>query len=178
MLTTVLVILVAPILVLLVFAATRPNVFRVERRAHIAATPDVVFSLLDDFHRWMLWSPWEKLDPALKRTYSGAPSGVGAKYEWRGNRKAGHGRMEIVEATRSSRVVVDLQFLEPWKARNTVEFTLTPHGNGTEIVWAMSGPSPFMLKLMGIFMPMDKMVGKDFEAGLASMKAAAESGGR
>lgn len=175
MLTTVLAALVTVIVVLLIYAATRPNVFRVERRAHVGAAPDAIFPLLDDFHRWAQWSPWEKLDPALVRTYSGASSGAGALYEWKGNRKVGHGRMEILEAVPASRVVVRLDFLEPWTARNIAEFTLTPRGNGTEVVWAMYGPNPFMLRLMGIFMPMDKMVGKDFEAGLANLKSAAES---
>lgn len=174
MLPTIAIILVTPILALLAFAATRPSTFRVERRRGIAASPDRIFSLIDDFHRWSVWSPWEKLDPGMTRTHSGPPSGKGARYEWTGNKKVGHGRMEILEATPSSKVVVRLEFLKPWQATNTAEFTLAPTADGTDVVWAMYGSSPFMLKVMGVFMPMDKLIGKDFEAGLAAMKAAAE----
>lgn len=174
MLPTILIVLLAPIVVVLLIAATRPNTFRVERRAHINAPPSAVFPLLDDFHRWVVWSPWERLDPALTRRHSGAASGVGAKYEWSGNKKVGHGRMEIIEAVPPSKVVVRLEFLQPWQATNTAEFTLVPAGGGTDITWAMTGASPFMFKVMGVFTSMDKLVGKDFEAGLANMKAAAE----
>ena len=175
MLPTILMILVAPIVVLFIIAATRPGTFRVERQTHIAAPPEKVFPLLDDFHQWSVWSPWEKLDPQMTRTHSGAARGAGAKYAWVGNKKVGEGRMEILDATPSSKVTVRLEFLKPWQATNVAEFTLRPSSGGTGIVWAMHGPSPFMMRVMGIFMPMDTMVGRDFEKGLAAMKAAAEA---
>lgn len=175
MLPTILIVLITPIVVILAIAATRPNTFRVERRTHIDAEPARVFALVDDFRRWPAWSPWEKLDPALTRTYSGASSGAGAKYAWAGNKKVGEGRMEILETTPPSRIVIRLEFLKPWQATNTTEFTFARSASGTDVNWAMVGTSPFMFKVMGIFMPMDKLVGKDFERGLASMKAAAEA---
>jgi len=171
---TIVAVLTAPIVAVGVMAATRPNSFRVERRTRIDAPPERVFALLDDFHQWGQWSPWEKLDPTMTRTHGGPERGVGATYAWTGNKKVGQGRMEILEATSPSKVSVRLEFLAPWKATNTAEFLLTPAGSGTDVVWAMFGPSPFMMKVMGLFMPIDKMVGKDFEAGLANMKRAAE----
>lgn len=148
------------------YAATRPDQFRVQRSKRIDAPPDKVFEKLNDFHNWPAWSPWEELDPDMTRTHSGATSGKGAVYEWKGNKKVGRGRMEITESVPSQKVGIKLDFFEPWEAHNTTAFTLTPSGGGTDVVWSMDGSSPFMMKVMGIFMNMDKMVGKDFEKGL------------
>jgi carbon monoxide dehydrogenase subunit G len=159
---------------LLLYAATRPDSFRVERSTSILATPDKVFAFVNDFHQWSVWSPWEKLDPNLKRTHGGATSGKTATYAWEGNNKVGQGRMEIVDTAPPGRIVIKLDFLKPFEAHNTAEFTFLPEGSGTRVNWAMHGPANFMTKLMGVFMSMDKMVGKDFETGLANLKAAAE----
>ncbi len=156
------------------YAASRPNAFRVERSKRIDAPPDRVFAKLNDFREWGSWSPWEELDPSMSRTHSGAASGKGAIYEWSGNKKVGKGRMEITDTVPSQKVNIQLDFITPFKAHNTTEFTLTPSGNGTDVNWAMMGASPFIMKVMGVFMSMDKMVGKDFEKGLAKLKASVE----
>lgn len=158
----------------LIYAATRPDSFRIERSVVIAAPPAKVFPLIDDFHQWEAWSPWEGIDPQLKRTYAGAASGKGAVYEWDGNRNVGHGGMEITASQPSAKVVIDIHFMKPFEARNTIEFTLVPEGAGTRVTQAMFGPSPFMSKLMGLVFSMEKMVGGKFEQGLASLKALAE----
>jgi uncharacterized protein YndB with AHSA1/START domain len=159
---------------ILAYAATRPNAFRVQRSATIRAPADRVFAVINDFHRWAEWSPWEKLDPALKRSFSGPAAGPGSIYEWVGNNKVGTGRMEILGSAPSSRVEIKLDFLKPFEAHNLAEFTLTPQGESTEVRWLMHGPAPFMTKLMTVFISMDKLIGKDFEAGLANLKAIAE----
>lgn len=146
----------------------------VERSTRIAAPPAAVRERLADFHRWQSWSPWEDLDPNLQRSYSGANSGVGAVYEWKGNRKAGEGRMEIVGVTDDA-VTIDLQFLKPFKSRSTSAFHLAPDGDGTNVTWRMTGPKTLMTKVMGIFTSMDKMIGPDFEKGLARLKSDAEA---
>jgi uncharacterized protein YndB with AHSA1/START domain len=156
-------------------AAARPNSFRVQRTTTIQAPPDRIFELINDFHRWGSWSPYEKLDPAMKKTYSGAASGKGAVYEWAGNSKAGEGRMEITDTSPGSRVTIKLDFLKPFEGHNTAEFTLEPKGGSTNVTWATFGPQPFVVKVMTIFISMDKLLGKEFEAGLANMKAVAES---
>ena len=168
--------LVAAILaaLLLVYAGTKPDTFRVERSITMQAPPEKVFALLNDFHRWPEWSPWEKLDANMTRTHAGAASGPGAAYSWQGNRKVGEGRMEIVDSSPPSRVLVKLDFLKPFEAHNTAEFTMTPQGDGTNVTWAMYGPNVFMGKVMQVFMNMDKMVGTDFEAGLQALKAKVE----
>ena len=158
----------------LAYAGMRPNSFRIQRSASIHASPDKIFSLIDDFHHWAEWSPWEKLDPDLKRTFSGPPAGVGTIYEWDGNKKVGTGRMEILSTAPASRLEIKLDFLKPFEAHNTAEFTLTPNGADTEVVWAMHGPAPYITKLMGVFVSMDSLLGKDFETGLANLKAVAE----
>jgi len=173
MLVTILLLILLIVVALLAYAATKPGSFRIERNAGIKATPEKIVSLLDNFREWRKWSPWEELDPNLKRNYSGPEKGVGAAYAWEGNNKAGHGRMEILEAS-ARRVRIKLDFLKPFKASNTAEFTLTPAGDHTTVTWAMYGAQPFMVKLMSIFMDMEKMVGPDFERGLANMKRAAE----
>lgn len=162
------------IALLLAFATTRPDTFRVERQVTIAAEPTKVFALLNDFHGFRSWSPWEGLDPAMKTTYSGPASGVGAVYAWDGNNDVGAGRMEIMQAQADSRVVVKLDFLRPFEAFNTSEYTLISEKGSTTVTWAMFGPSPFVSKLMGIFVSMDSMIGKDFERGLANLKRVAE----
>src|SRR5688500_11900387 len=156
------------------YAATRPGGFRYSRSAHIDAAPEKVFATVNDFHHWPSWSPWDELDPNMNRTHSGAPSGKGAVYEWSGNKKVGQGRMEITTSTPSQLVGIKLDFLKPFKAHHTVELTLTPSGNGTNVTWAMFGANPFLMKVMGVFMNMDRMVGKDFEKGLARLKAHVE----
>jgi uncharacterized protein YndB with AHSA1/START domain len=149
--------------------------YEVQREADIPAAAAKVFALIADFHRWTEWSPWEALDPDLQRTYSGAESGVGAVYEWSGNRKAGQGRMEITAADAVSRVVIALQFLKPFKSKNTATFELTEAAGATHVTWRMVGPKTFLTRVMGIFSSMDKMVGRDFEKGLAQLSAAAQT---
>ncbi len=158
----------------LVLAARKPDSFRVQRAITIQAPPDRIFALINDFHAWGAWSPWEKLDPAMQRQFSGPAAGQGSAYGWEGNSKVGQGRMEILEAQASSNVRIKLDFLKPFEAHNTATFTLQPMADGTHVSWVMEGPAPFISKLMQVFMSMDDMVGKDFEAGLTNMKAAAE----
>ena len=160
---------------LLAFAATRPNTFHVRRTHSIQAPPDRIFAQIADFHNWAAWSPFEKLDPAMTKTFSVATSGKGAVYNWAGNSKAGEGRMEIVEAVAPSLIRIKLDFLKPFEGHNTAEFTFKANGPSTEVTWAMSGAQPFMLKVISIFVSMDKMLGKHFEEGLANLKAVAES---
>jgi uncharacterized protein YndB with AHSA1/START domain len=170
----VLVILLLLILVLLIFAATKPNEFRIRRSTSIHAPAERIYALIQDFREWPKWSPWEALDPDLRRTMSGADSGVGSVYEWEGNKKAGAGRMEILDAQPPSRIEIKLSFLKPFRAENKVVFTLIPAGDGTNVIWEMTGTNNLGLKIMGILMNMDKLVGRDFEKGLAAMKAEAE----
>jgi len=161
------------ILGLFAVAALRPGVFRVERSVTVRAEPQAVLDLVMDFRSWSRWSPYEGLDPAMSRTYDGAPRGVGAIYGWSGNGKAGSGRMEVVEVT-DSRVAIKLDFLKPFEAHNLALFTLVPEADGYRLTWAMEGPAPFMTRLMGLVFNMDRMVGRDFETGLARLKALAE----
>jgi len=150
--------------------------FEVVRSTTITAPPERVHGLIDDFHAWREWSPWEDIDPNLQRHYSGAQSGAGARYAWEGNRKAGKGNMEILTST-PERIDLRLVFEKPWKATNQVAFELTPAGgDGTHVAWRMSGTQKGLAALFGKIFPMDRMVGKDFEKGLARMKAAAERG--
>jgi hypothetical protein len=165
-----LIVLIAGILVL---AATRPDSLRVERSAQISAPPEKILALVNDFHQWGAWSPYEKLDPAMKRTYAGAAAGTGAVYEWEGNAKAGHGRMQIVDAA-PTRTAIQLDFIKPFEAHNIAAFTAQPQGNTTRITWSMEGPASFTHKVVGLFLNMDKMIGGDFETGLANLKAVAE----
>lgn len=163
------------IVALLVVAATKPNSFRVERSQTIAAPPSAVYENLVDFRRWMEWSPWEGRDPDQVRTYTGPDRGVGASYAWKGNRNVGQGQMEITDAVEFERVALDLHFIKPFKAQNLTEITLRENGGTTEVNWAMSGPSTFMSKVMSVFVTMDKMVGPDFEKGLAQLKTVSEA---
>jgi uncharacterized protein YndB with AHSA1/START domain len=152
------------------------STYTVERAATIAAGPQQIYDRIADFHSWMAWSPWEDLDPDQQRTFSGAESGPGAKYAWSGNRKAGRGRMEIISAEKPNEVRIALEFEKPFKSSNTIEFSLTPEGAGrTRVRWTMTGPKTLMTKVMGLFTSMDKMVGPDFEKGLARLKDAVEA---
>ena len=175
MLSTILLVLVLVIAVILAIAATKPNSFKVERSARIEAPPEKIFPLINDFRRWGAWSPWEHVDPDMKRTFSGPDSGVGSIYEWEGNNKAGKGRMEITQSRPSSHVSLNLDFIKPFKASNVTEFDFVPNGNATDFRWVMHGPSPFVTKIMMVFTTMDKMIGKDFDQGIVNLKKAAAS---
>ena len=161
--------------ILLGYAATRPDRFRVQRSLSVQAPADRIFGLINDFHKWASWSPYEKLDPTMTKTFSGAESGTGAAYAWSGNSKAGEGRMEILSTVPPSKITIKLDFLKPFEGHNTAEFTMEPSGGATKVTWAMFGPQKFMFKLMSIFMSMDKLVGKDFEQGVANIKGLAEN---
>ncbi len=161
------------IVVVLLVAAAKPDTFRVERATTITASTDRIFPLISDFRNWRSWSPWEKLDPAMTRTLSGAESGKGAVYAWKGSGKVGQGRMEIASAS-PSKIDIDLHFLKPFKANNVAEFRLEPQGGATKVTWAMDGKAPFVAKIMHTMFNMDRMIGKDFEKGLANLKAVAE----
>jgi len=160
---------------LLIYAATQPDTFRIQRATSIKVPPERIFAVLNDFLRWDAWSPWEKKDPAMKRTFSAVTSGKGAVYAWEGNRDVGQGRMEIAESVAPSKVAIKLDFVKPFEAHNIVEFTLEPKGDSTNVTWAMQGPMPYISKLITVFVNMDSMVGKDFEAGLANLKAITEN---
>jgi hypothetical protein len=160
------------IVAVLAFAATKPDSFRVQRTASIQAPPEKILPLISDLHAWSAWNPFEK-DPAMKKTYSGAASGRGAVYEWDGNSQVGAGRMEILDVT-PQKVTIKLDFTRPLEGHNTAELTLVPRGNATDVTWAMYGPSPYISKVMSVFMNMDTMIGKEFETGLANLKGIAE----
>jgi hypothetical protein len=150
------------------------DTYTVERSAKIDAPPARIYEQIANFHNWTNWSPWEGLDPDLQRTYSGAESGTGAAYGWSGNRKAGQGQMAIVDATEPSKIQIDLVFEKPFKARNDTLFTIVPEGSGSRVTWTITGKKSLMTKAMGIFTSMDKMLGPDFEKGLAGLKATTE----
>ena len=161
--------LLALVLLVLLLAAKRPDHFRIERSLLLDATPAQAQALVLDFHRWADWSPWENLDPTMERNYAGAASGVGAIYSWSSKGKAGAGRMEITQAD-AAQVQIQLDFLKPFAAHNIAEFHFTPQGTQTQVLWAMHGPSPFVSKLMGVFINIDRMVGRDFEQGLRNLQ--------
>jgi len=165
----------AAIALVLIYAATRPNTFRVKRSININAPPQKVFAYINDFKAWSQWSPYEKLDPAMQRTLSGAEAGKGAAYEWSGNAKAGVGRMEIIESCTPDKVVLSLVFTKPFKANNVVTFTCVSEGDVTHVSWLMEGPLNFMAKIMHLFFNMDRMLGGDFEKGLADLKKISEA---
>jgi uncharacterized protein YndB with AHSA1/START domain len=174
MLKIIALVVVAAIVVVLVLAATKPDSFSLQRSTSIAAPPEKIHALINDLKAFNTWNPWALKDPSSAITYEGANTvGVGAAYNWKGG-KSGAGRMQIVESTTPSRVAASLEFKEPMTTTNRVEFTVVPQAAGTQVTWTMSGPMPFMSKLMSVFMSFDKMVGPDFEAGLANLKAAAE----
>jgi len=157
----------------LIYAATRPGTLHVERTASIKAPPEKILPHINDFHQWTGWSAFEKMDPAMKRTFSGAPEGKGAVYEWQGNSQAGSGRMEITDA-QPTRTTIKLDFTAPLEGHNIAEFVLVPQGDTTNVTWTMDGPTPYIGKLIGIFMNMDTMIGGAFDEGLANLKAIAE----
>jgi uncharacterized protein YndB with AHSA1/START domain len=171
----ILVMLALAVAAVLILALRKPDTFRVQRAATIDAPPDRIFPLIGDFRQWRAWSPWEERDPDLQRTYSGAASGPGAVYQWRGNRNVGAGRMEILEAPPPHRIMIKLDFISPFEGHNTAEFTLSPQGGSTIVTWLMHGPAPLLSKVMQLFMNMDDMIGKDFAAGLARLKRVAEA---
>lgn len=163
------------LVLLLAFAALQPDTFRVERATTIKAPAEKVFAYLNDFQKFGAWSPWEKLDPAMQRTFSGPATGVGSAYAWTGNDQVGAGRMEIKAVEPNARVNIQLDFLKPFESHNTTDYLLKANADGTTTVtWAMYGPMPFISKLMCVFVSMDAMIGKDFEQGLANLKAVAE----
>jgi len=167
-------VLAIAIAIISIFAATKPDTFGVRRVTTVKAPQEKIFPLISDFHQWESWSPYENKDPAMKRTYSGAARGRGAVYAWDGNKNVGSGRMEILEASAPSKVVIKLDFITPFEGHNTAEFTMLPQGDATNVTWLMHGPAPFMSKVMQVFINMDKMIGKDFEIGLANLKKLTE----
>ena len=177
MLIKILIVLAVLLVVFALFVAMRPSEFRITRSAKIAAPPSAVFPLVNDLHQWMAWSPWEQKDPGMTRSYEGPSAGVGAGYGWSGNKDVGAGRMTITDSRPDDLVRIRLEFLKPFKATNTTEFTFTPAADGrtTNVTWTMTGHNNFMGKAFCLFMDMDKMVGADFEKGLAAMKTTAES---
>ena len=161
---------------LALYISSRPDTFVVQRSVTIKSPPAPIFPLIADFHNWTTWSPYEKMDPKMERTYAGKESGQGAKYTWEGNEKAGAGTMEITEATAPNKVVIKLDFSKPFEGHNIAEFKLVPHGdNDTTVTWSMSGPSPMMMKFVSLFMNMDTMIGNDFEVGLDNLKSVVET---
>jgi hypothetical protein len=163
------------IVLLLLVILTRPATYHVERSTAMAAPPENAFAQVNDFHAWPAWSPWEKLDPQMKKNFEGPPAGVGSKYAWAGNDQVGEGRMTIEKSEKPSTVGIKLEFLKPFESTSTTTFTFAPAAGGSKVTWAMDGENDFMGKAASLFMDMDKMIGADFEKGLAAMKTAAES---
>ena len=168
------VVVAVSVVAVLVYAATQPDTFRVQRTTSIKAPPEKIFATLNDFHSWGAWSPYETKDPAMRRTYSGTTKGKGAVYEWDGDKNVGKGRMEITESSPPSKVALNLNMIKPFEAHNVVEFTLEPQGDATRVTWAMNGRTPYIAKIVHVFMNVDRMVGDDFETGLANLKTLAE----
>jgi Polyketide cyclase / dehydrase and lipid transport len=168
------IVLAIAIAIILIVAAAKPNTFSIQRAIIVKAPPERICPLINDFHQWGTWSPYENKDPAMKSSYSGAASGQGAVYAWEGNKNVGSGRMEILEASAPSKIVIKLDFFAPFEGHNTAEFTMLPHGDATNVTWLMHGPLPLMGKIMHVFINMDRMVGKDFEAGLINLKRLTE----
>ncbi len=174
MLKKILIGVTAVLAVLVVVVALQPSTFHIERSITMAAPPERAFAQVNDFHAWKAWSPWEGMDPAMRRTHSGAPAGVGAVYAWAGNDDVGEGRMTIEESATPSRIAIKLEFLKPFAATNRATYSFVPTSGGTKVTWAMDGTNNFVMKAFGLFANMDKLVGADFERGLTSMKAVAE----
>jgi hypothetical protein len=168
----------AVIAIVVVVVAARPAEFRVSRTATIAAAPPAVFAQVNDFHKWDAWNPWATLDPAMKQSYEGAPAGVGAVYTWAGNSQVGEGRMTLTESRPSDLIRIKMEFLRPLAGTSTAEFTFRPEGDHTVVTWSMEGRNNFMAKAIHLVMNMDKMIGGQFEKGLAQMKAVAEAATR
>ena len=178
MLKKILIALVVIVIVFVIIVATRPSAFTITRSALIVAPAEIVFAQVNDLHKWDAWSPWAKLDPTMKQTHEGAAVGVGAIYSWDGNKDVGAGRMTITESRTNEAIRIKLEFLKPFAAVNDIEFTFKPDGNQTTVTWTMSGKNNFMAKAFCMFVNMDKMVGSDFEKGLASLKTIAEPAGK
>jgi uncharacterized protein YndB with AHSA1/START domain len=168
------IVLAIAIAIVLILAATKPSTFSVRRATAVKAPPERIFSLINDFHQWGSWSPYENKDPAMKRTFSGAESGKGAVYGWDGNNNVGSGRMEILDTSVPSKIAIKLDFFRPFEGHNTAEFTMLPQGDATNVTWLMHGPASFMSRLMQVFINLDHMIGKDFEVGLANLKTLTE----
>jgi uncharacterized protein YndB with AHSA1/START domain len=162
------------VVAVLIIAATKPDTFQVQRSASIKAPPDKIFPLINDYRQWTAWSPYETKDPQMKRTYGVTASGKGATYAWEGNGNVGSGNMMIADATPPSKVMIKLNMLKPIEAHNDVAFTLVPQADGTTVTWNMQGQVPYFAKIIHMFLDMDKMVGGDFEVGLANLKTLAE----
>ncbi len=175
MLTYILLGLAALVVLFVIIVSLRPADFRYTRTATIAAPPAKVFAQVNDFHNWEAWSPWAKRDPNCQTSYAGPPTGEGAKFAWDGNKEVGAGNMTIIESTPDKKIVIKLEFLKPFKAINTAEFTFAPAGEQTQVSWSMFGKNNFMGKAFGLVVNCDKMIGQDFEQGLASMKSVVES---
>jgi hypothetical protein len=171
----VLTVLAIIVVVFLAIVAMQPSEFRIVRSGNIAAPAADVFAQVNDFHKWEAWSPWAKLDPKAKNTYAGAPEGKGAVFSWAGDGNVGEGSMTLMESRPNDLISIQLEFRRPFKATNTAEFSFKPDGNQTVVTWSMSGRKNFIVKAFGLFMNMDKMVGGQFEKGLASMKAVVEA---
>jgi hypothetical protein len=167
--------LVVIILVVVAIIATRPAEFKISRSANIGAPADVVFAQVNDFHNWDGWSPWAKLDPAMKTKFEGAQSGTGAMYSWTGNDKVGEGKMTITDSKPTEKVAIKLEFIKPFAATNTATFDIKAAGDKSDVTWSMEGHNNFMAKAFSLFMNMDQLIGKDFEKGLAQMKTVAET---
>jgi hypothetical protein len=174
MLLFILLFIVAIIAGVFAIAMTKPATFSVTRTLAIAAPPAKLQAMINDFHAWGAWSPWEKIDPNLQRTFSGPASGVGAVYEWKGNKSVGSGRMEVLGEESGQSVKIKLDFITPFEGHNITTFSFVPAGANTTVRWEMNGPNTMIGKVMSVFISMDAMIGKDFEKGLANMKAAAE----
>ena len=169
------IVVVVLVAVCAVVVVLQPAHYQVERSTAINAPASVVFAQVNDFHKWQAWSPWAKMDPAMKQSYEGSPAGVGAIYTWAGNSEVGEGRMTITDSHPSEHIRIKLEFLKPWAATNATDFTFRPQGNQTAVTWTLSGDNNFMRKAFGLFMNMDKMIGNDFEKGLAQLKSVAET---
>jgi uncharacterized protein YndB with AHSA1/START domain len=165
---------IALVVLSLIVIAALPANFRVERSATIDAPPEAVFALIHDFRQWRKWSPYEKRDPNMKRTYDGPAAGAGSAYSWAGNAQIGEGRMTITESKPYEHVAIRIEFFKPWKATNGVQFRLTPVGGGVSVSWSMNGEKNFMCKVFSLFMNMDHMIGDDYEKGLKELKRQAE----
>ena len=163
------------VVIFCVVVALQPSHYHIERAATVNAPAAIVFNQVNDFHKWDTWSPWAKLDSNMKQSYEGAPAGTGAMYSWTGNNQVGQGRMTITDSKPSELVKIKLEFIKPWTATNLTDFIFAPQGNQTSVKWTMDGDNTFMGKAFGLFMNMDKMVGGDFEKGLAQMKAVTEA---
>jgi hypothetical protein len=169
------IVLAIALAIVLIVAASKPAIFSVQRATTVKAAPEKIFPLINDFRQWGTWSPYETRDPAMKRSYSGAASGEGAVYGWDGNKNIGSGRMEILETSAPAKIIIKLDFFKPFEAHNTAEFTILPQGDVTNVSWVMHGPASLMSRLMQVFMNIDRMIGKDFEIGLANLKRLTEN---